>query len=60
MLCFKCDEKQSFNHIRKNKELRLVLVDDDEEVDNKEIVEKEEPHTKTEDPMAGISLQSLI
>lgn len=30
-LCFKCEEKRSLAHVYKNKEMRLILLEDDDE-----------------------------
>lgn len=67
-LCFKCDEPWSFNHACKKRELRVILTEDDgeEEEDegrNLEMAEMAEmaetQEIEIEDPMAGITLQSI-
>ena len=59
-VCFKCDERWSYNHVCRNKEFRLILLEDEDEIDKEEIVEEESSRTDSEDPMTGLSLQSLI
>ena len=60
-LCFNCDEPWSFNHACKNRELRVILTEEErEEIRETNLVEKEQPLIDIDDPMAGITLQFII
>jgi hypothetical protein len=50
----------SYNHICKNKELLLVMIEEKDELHKEDIVKEVENRTDLEDPMVGLSLQSLI
>lgn len=60
-LCFKCDEPWSLSHVCRNREMRIILIEDDDVIGEGERGPIESsPVFEHEDPMAGISLQSLI
>ena len=59
-LCFKCDERWAFNDVCKNRELQIILTEEigDEEEVFQEVSDELLPDI--EDPMAGITLHSLV
>lgn len=56
-LCFKCDEKWSLSHVCRNRELRLILVEDGgAAASGVEDIEELNNEMVAEDPLHGISL----
>ena len=49
-LWFKCDERWSFNHICKNKEVRLILIEDNEEERSETLTNEEQLMLDVKDP----------
>ena len=56
-LCFKCDEKYYFGHVCKNKELQILILEEEEEVSQ---IEQEEITVVNEEEVVELSLNSVV